>query len=384
MATPRQIEANQKNAVLSKGPRTEAGKEQSRRNALRHGMAGAGVVLPDEETALVARRVESWGRSLRPQNEHEDWLVEQAALESVRIDRCVVRERVVLCERSSRAEFSWEIDRRLDAEKLANRLARQPGVVRLQLLATPQGCDLLIERWEALRAALAPGKPWDEANREIALDLLGVLPEFREVRTEVDAKEGDDAVALQSAVALDEIEQLKIRKAEWLDDFDAQSREWAICGYSAPDVELNRVRRYESACRRRLDAALRQLALAHKGVTLPETLRPPSMSSSSAAPAPAPVVPAFEFALLDEVPAGSPLVNPLDEQAEAPIDLDAAIAELTEAAGLVVAPVSAPAESPVPAPAPAPKVSSVPTARPVHTNRRQRRAAALKARQAAR
>ena len=39
MPSDAQIEANRRNARNSTGPRTEAGKERSRRNALRHGLA---------------------------------------------------------------------------------------------------------------------------------------------------------------------------------------------------------------------------------------------------------------------------------------------------------------------------------------------------------
>jgi hypothetical protein len=44
MTTFRQIEANRRNAVKSTGPKTEAGKEQSRRNAVRHGLTAETVV----------------------------------------------------------------------------------------------------------------------------------------------------------------------------------------------------------------------------------------------------------------------------------------------------------------------------------------------------
>jgi hypothetical protein len=39
MATPRQIEANRRNAQKSTGPRTEAGRARSRLNALKHGLS---------------------------------------------------------------------------------------------------------------------------------------------------------------------------------------------------------------------------------------------------------------------------------------------------------------------------------------------------------
>jgi hypothetical protein len=44
MTSFRQIEANRRNALRSTGPRTEAGKQQSRRNALRHGLTAETVI----------------------------------------------------------------------------------------------------------------------------------------------------------------------------------------------------------------------------------------------------------------------------------------------------------------------------------------------------
>jgi hypothetical protein len=51
MTSYRQIEANRRNALNSTGPRTEAGKQQSRRNAVRHGLTAETVigVLEDAE-----------------------------------------------------------------------------------------------------------------------------------------------------------------------------------------------------------------------------------------------------------------------------------------------------------------------------------------------
>jgi hypothetical protein len=62
MTSLRQIEANRCNASKSTGPRTEAGKLRSRRNAIRHGLSAATVIEVVEdiddyktfETAIVA------------------------------------------------------------------------------------------------------------------------------------------------------------------------------------------------------------------------------------------------------------------------------------------------------------------------------------------
>ena len=51
MTSFRQIEANRRNALHSTGPRTEEGKRQSRRNAVRHGLSAETVIdgLEDRE-----------------------------------------------------------------------------------------------------------------------------------------------------------------------------------------------------------------------------------------------------------------------------------------------------------------------------------------------
>jgi len=58
MATEKQIAANRKNAMWSTGPRTEAGKRRSRRNALRHGLTAETVidVLEDAKAYRALQR----------------------------------------------------------------------------------------------------------------------------------------------------------------------------------------------------------------------------------------------------------------------------------------------------------------------------------------
>ena len=57
MTTFRQIEANRRNALKSTGPKTEAGKQQSHRNAVRHGLMAETVVdvLEDSEDYKALR-----------------------------------------------------------------------------------------------------------------------------------------------------------------------------------------------------------------------------------------------------------------------------------------------------------------------------------------
>ena len=49
MTSPRQIEANRRNALKSTGPKTDCGKQRVSRNALRHGLTAETVIFPIED-----------------------------------------------------------------------------------------------------------------------------------------------------------------------------------------------------------------------------------------------------------------------------------------------------------------------------------------------
>jgi hypothetical protein len=80
MATEAQIAANRRNAQLSSGPKTQAGKNVSRMNALRHGLTQQIEVMTPEEKeaylgtdtvllvrrAVIARNPPRPGRDLSP------------------------------------------------------------------------------------------------------------------------------------------------------------------------------------------------------------------------------------------------------------------------------------------------------------------------------
>ncbi|HLJ17257.1 MAG TPA: hypothetical protein VKV15_22370, partial [Bryobacteraceae bacterium] len=96
MSSAAQMEANRRNAQLCTGPRTEAGKDASKLNALKHGLASTQVVLPYEdctafedlkatliiehqpagptEQLLVGQLAESWWRSLRAHRVESEYL----------------------------------------------------------------------------------------------------------------------------------------------------------------------------------------------------------------------------------------------------------------------------------------------------------------------
>jgi len=89
MATRRQIEANQQNAISSTGPRTTAGRARSSKNALRHGLTAREVTVDEEEAERFAAFRDDMVEDLAPVGAFEEELVQ-------RIVTCLWRLRRVL------------------------------------------------------------------------------------------------------------------------------------------------------------------------------------------------------------------------------------------------------------------------------------------------
>ena len=77
MATDAQNTANQANAQHSTGPRTEAGKATSSRNALKHGLTARTALMPDEDAEVHACFLAGMLDSYDPLNPAETALVEE-------------------------------------------------------------------------------------------------------------------------------------------------------------------------------------------------------------------------------------------------------------------------------------------------------------------
>jgi hypothetical protein len=101
------IRSSQINGSKSKGPISPEGKAASRRNSLKHGLIGAGVVLPNEDAAEVERRFAAFQEELKPTGEVGRELVRRAAVCSVRMERGVSQETAALSERIRQAEADF-------------------------------------------------------------------------------------------------------------------------------------------------------------------------------------------------------------------------------------------------------------------------------------
>ena len=210
MATAAQIEANRRNAQKSTGPRTEAGKQRSRLNALEHGGRAVLPVLPGEEPGAYEARSRAWTLSIKPRNPAEEIVVDRLVsldLQSKRIDRAqtaritkriycglfrrgrrrsregaraqpeVVSRRIQVAGRRAGqpAGESAETDdsRRISADSPP---VERPSLLLIHLRATGTGCEWLLDKWAALRDLLESEKPWLASDMLRAVRLLGRDP----------------------------------------------------------------------------------------------------------------------------------------------------------------------------------------------------------------
>lgn len=89
--TPR-TRINRANAQHSTGPRTEAGKQKSSLNALRHGLTGQVVVMPGEDLSAYQQHLKTFTDDLQPVGAIEANLVQALADCSWRMNRAAVFE----------------------------------------------------------------------------------------------------------------------------------------------------------------------------------------------------------------------------------------------------------------------------------------------------
>ena len=78
---------NRANSLHSTGPRTEAGKQRTRLNALRHGLTGHTIVLPAEDHAAYQRHSQSLLDECQPKGAIETQLVQSLVDTSWQLNR---------------------------------------------------------------------------------------------------------------------------------------------------------------------------------------------------------------------------------------------------------------------------------------------------------
>ena len=172
--SPAQLEANRKNAALSKGPVTAEGKQRSRGNALKHGMTGAGVVVTEEDAGEVATLAGELEGEMNPSGKLGRILVHRIAAMAVRLDKYVRYDESATAKRVRDAEMDYDEDRQAEVEALVATIDATPGVSVRGLMRSRAGIERLTRMWLVLRGVLdQANEPWQAAHRERANHLMG-------------------------------------------------------------------------------------------------------------------------------------------------------------------------------------------------------------------
>ncbi len=202
------IEANRRNAQKSTGPRTAAGKEKSRFNAVKHGMFATEPVLPGENPDVLQARHDEWQRILKPKDDVDRFLVRRAVDVSWQLERadraCTARLEAArisagLDQAAAEAEHVAALGQRLFWDQrgpIALYPHDDPGlsapprvswtndahnpdtpeVLVHRLESLPLGCAWMIDRWTELGELIEEGHRWQAPDRLRAIRLLGRQP----------------------------------------------------------------------------------------------------------------------------------------------------------------------------------------------------------------
>ncbi len=178
-ATEAQIRASQANGARSKGPLTPETKAISRKNGLKHGLTGQGIVTPEGDAEEIRSRSEALTADMKPQSPAGVILIMQMAILSVRTERAAEQESATIARNVRHAADDFD-EKRIDlANELFESLGENPRNNLRKLRKSPEGVDRLIDAWRDLRADLAidPRPVWTAAHLEQAANMTGLKTE---------------------------------------------------------------------------------------------------------------------------------------------------------------------------------------------------------------
>jgi hypothetical protein len=204
MASQAQIDANRRNARLSRGPTSEAGLEKSSMNALKHGRRSTRLKRFQADSYRYEERRVKWMAINDADNDMEEFLIAQTAAEATALERAQQAD----AERTTKLiENADEVEIE-EAHDLGKRLFHDPsapsalyGTTRLiyfdrrtswrgqaidpddpaklvrKLASTASGVAWMLEQWVTLRGFLEePDGLWAPPQRLEAIRLLGCQP----------------------------------------------------------------------------------------------------------------------------------------------------------------------------------------------------------------
>ncbi|MFO0956552.1 MAG: hypothetical protein U0800_03685 [Isosphaeraceae bacterium] len=235
-----------------------------RENSLKHGLSGAGVVLPENLRLQVDRRRIAYARAFPPVDQLDLDDIDAAALGWCRFLECRSEMTYRAAVRSEMAVGKWGLLRLIDAQERAKRLGHNPPSVVAHLKASFGGVLWLLDQWRMLRNALDSSKEgtWTLKQLERANNLAGVDRIFREDDPhKIRNGSTDDRKKLVESQVAELKELLADGELERLDEVERQA---TLRGdHSLHDPFHDRLRLYGQRAHRMYERAIGRLRQRH-------------------------------------------------------------------------------------------------------------------------
>jgi hypothetical protein len=203
MSSEKRNAANARNSQHSSGPKTDEGKNNSRFNAVKHGLTAKLLeVLPDEDQGEYDNRIDLF-LSGRPNASPEQVvLMKRIVSADWKLDRLDQAQVATITHKMRHAAQNLDTALMKNAEEIGQRLIYEcidrgesaewrnpivqeriqrrandhPKCLRIELERTAQGVDWLLERWDAMRGHLRFYSYWHTHQKFEAIRLLGKRP----------------------------------------------------------------------------------------------------------------------------------------------------------------------------------------------------------------
>ncbi len=168
---------NKDNASHARGPTSEAGRNKSKYNALKHGGRAQTLVLPNEDPAAVQALRHQWDDFYRPRSPAEAAYIDKAVLALQKAERLRRAEHQALSEQVRAAEHRLDEAQDEEVERFSALLQEDPAAAVRGLRRSAAGCRWMLEQWGDLGHDLAERGAWVTSRRETAVRLMGIRPE---------------------------------------------------------------------------------------------------------------------------------------------------------------------------------------------------------------
>ena len=172
-------EINAQNSLKSTGPKTDAGKQRSRQNAIRHGLCGA-IAMPNEDPLKAYERETEWNSFYKPQTPGAQHLVNECVRATLLSDRLGTYSDATVSGQINKARHALECLREEVVEDARQFFVTDAEKAVRILSESAAGCTFMADRWQMLSDRFIERGHWAYEDRGQAIWLCGVTmtPEF--------------------------------------------------------------------------------------------------------------------------------------------------------------------------------------------------------------